>query len=380
MDIKVINNMKMIKIMVKIVLVCILSITIIIAGIALYMKFYGKGIIEGALSNMLGAKIRFDNISLNLDEYIVNFKGFSIPSEIGFEDRSIFNAESFGLVLNREKFEKEKKVAFDHIFIIKGELNIERNKKGYFNISHYKEPEGPGYTRGVCYAAPAAGGINLYRIAKDVKRLDIEDSVINFKDYYLPQGAFSIRCDNFNVTFDARPQEEDIYNAIPIKLTVNFNIPGRHRRGEFTLDADIYALKNKADMDMKIFTIDTDLMQFAPYFNSFTPFSFQEGVFNSQTDLSVRENAIDSLTTMVFRRLRLFVDPGMENARFLETSVNKLVPYLMSERGEIVFDFVIKGPLDEPQIGLGPHVKFAIGMAVVEEVGNILQQFQKLRR
>ena len=87
---------------------------------------------------------------------------------------------------------------------------------------------------------------------------------------------------------------------------------------------------------------------------------------------------IDSPTTTVFHKLKLTIDPGMENAKFLETTANKLVRYLTSGKGEVAFDFVIKGPVDNPQAGLGPKVKFAMGMVVLEELGNIIQQLQKL--
>ena len=43
------------------------------------------------------------------------------------------------------------------------------------------------------------------------------------------------------------------------------------------------------------------------------------------------------------------------------------------------FDFVIKGDANNPEIGMGPQVKFAIGRVAIEELGNFLQQLQKMQ-
>ncbi len=82
---------------------------------------------------------------------------------------------------------------------------------------------------------------------------------------------------------------------------------------------------------------------------------------------------------MVFHKLNIAVDPSKENAQFLEASVNRLVPYLMSGAGEINFDFVIKGSAYNPEIGLGPQVKFAIGRVAIEELSNFIQQIQNIK-
>lgn len=370
--------MKVIKVVLKIFIVSILLIAILITSISLYIKFYGKNLIMDALSNMLGVRVKFENISLNLDEYAINFKGFSIPSEISFEKETVFDAEKFSLVLNRDKLKEEGRVVFEKLIIKKGVLNIVRNHKGVFNIS-YHPPEKDDYRSGIAYADQPAATIDLYNLAKNVKGIYIQDSIINFKDHYLPRGPIAVRCDNFGVTLVSELKEKSLSNFIPMKFSVGFKIPGKRLTGDFRLDGDIYVLKDRVDMDIEIDTRSIDVMQFLPYFNNYTPFSFNEGIFSSETKFVVKDNIIDSLTTMVFHRLKLLVDPGKENTRFLEASVNRLAPYLMSRKGEIIFDFVIKGPLENPRIGLGPRVKFAVGLVVAEELSNMLQQLQKLR-
>jgi len=371
--------MKLIKLLLKILFICALLTAVVIGGIALYMKYYGKDLLQDTLSALVKRKVSFEGITVNPEQYALNFKGFSIPSEVGFGEENIFNAERFSIELNEETFQKEGKVVIERIIIDNGSLNIVRNREGVFNLSYLAEPimQEPG----LAYAAPAGGGVaEFYNFVKNVKALYIHDSMINFEDYFVREGPFSIRCDGFNVAFVAEPEKERHYGAIPLRCEIAFGVPTRLGRGRFELVADASVLEHKVDADIIINTRDIDLMQFLPYFNSYTPFSFTEGVFSSDTRFSVMDNDVDSLTTILFHRLGLVIDPGMENARFLEVSVNKLAPYLTSGRGDVVFDFVIRGPIDRPRIGVGPRVKFAMGRVVIEELGNMLREIQELRR
>jgi len=374
--------MKFFKVLFKIFIICTLLTAIITASMALYIKFYGKDLLKDVLSNLLKTRVEFENITISPERYTINFKGFRLPDEIDFGGGNVFNAETFSLALNEERFRKDGKVVLDKIIIKKGILNIIRNRKGEFNISRYYNIDyETDYNSGIAYADEQSlkGAGKLYDFAKSVKALYIQDSIIVFKDYLVPRGPFSIKCDNFNVTITSKPEDDPRYNAIPLKCQIDFEIPTGNKRGRFALDAEMSVLRKRVDVDMQIQATQIDLMKFLPYFNSYTPFSFSEGVFSSKTDLSVKDNMIDSLTTMVFHKLKLVTDPGKENTRFLETSVNKLAPYLMSNRGEIIFDFVIKGSLAKPRIGLGPRAKFAIGLVVIEELGNLFEQIQKIR-
>ena len=93
----------------------------------------------------------------------------------------------------------------------------------------------------------------------------------------------------------------------------------------------------------------------------------------------MHENNIDSLTTMYFSNLYLVINTHDENAQFLQVSINRLAPYLRSGEN-LIFDFVMKGNVMNPQFGVGPRVKYAIGMVAIEEVSKILQQIQRAQQ
>lgn len=372
----------MLKLILKVFLLSLLLVVIVIAGVSIYMKFYGNKLIEKQLSQILGTKMKFDGISLDLKKYSINFTGFSIPSEIGFETRTVFNADRFVLVLDKERFEKDKRLVINEAIVERGTFNIERNGEGVFNVSCLPKSEEPAAEPGVAYADEPAGNspIPFYNFAKSVKRILIKKSAINFRDYYISKDPLAVTCANFYTDIRMNPEEEASRGAIPMKYEMSFDLPRRGATGQFFLRGEAAIHQDRIDTEAFMDTRYIDVMQFLPYFRRATPFYFYEGEFSSTTNIAIHNKAVKSLTTMVFHRLRLEPDPEKRNASFLQVSVNKLVPYLTSGKGEVIFDFEINGPLEHPEVSLGPNVKMAIGMAVVDEFGKIFQQLQKMNK
>lgn len=370
----------MLKAILKIFLLGLLFVVVVVAGVSIYMKFYGNSLIEKQLSQILGTKVKFGGISPDLKKYSINFTGFSIPSEVGFESRSVFNADRFILVLDREKFEKDKKLVINEAIIEKGTFNIERNKQGVFNVSCLPAPAEPAAGPGIAYADEPAGSspIPFYNFSKSVKRILIKKSMINFRDYYISKEPLIVTCTNFYTDIRMSPEEEPSRGAIPMKYEISFDIPRSGGTGQLFLRGDAAIRQDRVDTEAFMDTKYIDLMQFLPYFRKATPFYFYEGEFSSATNIAIHNKTVKSLTTMVFHRLRLEPDPEKRNTSFLQTSVNQLIPYLTSGKGEVIFDFEINGPMEHPEVSLGPNVKMAIGMAVVNEFGKIFQQLQKL--
>lgn len=368
------------KALFKIFVVTVLLIAVIVASISIYMNFYGKRLLESKLSDMLGTKLKFKSFSLRLDKSRVDFRGITIPSEIDFESKNIFNAEKFTLILDRYKFDKEKKLAIDEIIVEKAVFNIERNKNGIFNIASIGSRANSGGGLGVAYAGEPGANypIPMYNFAKNVKRILIKKSTINFRDYYISREPLAISCVNFYADVKMTPESDTPQGGIPMKYEVSFEVPRKNSRSEFFLRGNAAIHQDRVDTEAVIDTKNVDIMQFLPYFKNNTPFIFYEGEFNSTTTVALHNHTLNSLTTMIFRRLKLDVDPQKSNSSFLQVSINELVPYLTSGSGELIFDFEVKGPMNNPQVGIGPNVRMAIGAAVVNEVGKFIQQMQNI--
>ncbi len=349
----------------------VLTIVVVIAAVFLYFKFYGKNIFEAKLSEILERKIRFKNFSVRLDKYTVEFENFRVLNKTGFKEKNLFDADKLTLILDRESFKKEKKIVFSEIIVEKGTLHIERNRGGALNLARNYIAPSP-FAGSMAYAVTPKP-TPIYNFAKNVRKLTIKNSAIEFKDYRIFDVPFGLACDNFNLEVNSSGKIDPGAGGIPIRCSASFNVPNNYGNGRVSLDVTIWAYEYFSDVDASLNTRAIDLMQFFPYLDKYTPFSFREGVFSSKTSFKLQNNNINALATMVFHRLSLHMKPGMQNAQFFQIATDKLLPYLTSGRGEVIFDFVVTGPLDKPRVGPGPQLMAAISMAAVNEISSILQ-------
>jgi len=370
--------MKTLKILLKIFLFSALLMAIIVGSIAVYMRLYGDAHIKKALSELAGARVDYRSASINLDKKEASFRGFSIASQIGF-DKDIFGADTFTIILNKEKLEKEKRLVFDRVRVKGAKLNIIRDKAGVLNVVLPKTNtamlEGPFFSSGgIAYAAEAPSKNALYDVLMSVRNIKIEDSGITFEDHFMMEKPYKIWCDKFSAEIVSNDTGSGYLSTA---MTANFRVPQKEGgHGSFGMKTNMAVYPDKTNMELAAETENINLLIFLPYFRRSTPFDLRSGRFSSRTDFRMHEGIIDSLTTMYFRNLSFIITARDENAQFLQVSINRLAPYLKSG-DNTVFDFTMKGDANKAQFSVGPKVKFAMGMVVMEEVGKAIQQMQR---
>lgn len=379
--------MKFLRTIGIIFLVAIILMATTIGAVAIYMRLYGDAHIKKALTELVGASVKFSSASLNLDKQSVSFKGLSIASQVGF-DKDIFQADTVTITLNKEKLEKEKKVVFDRIYIRKATFNVIRDPRGVINLvlPEAKTPMVRAGSGDLAVSAPVkeapsspnnASKGGLYELLKSVKNIRIEDSIINYEDNFKMAKPYKIW---FNKVFADLTSADTGSGYISSTLSLNLYVPQRrYGEGGLGVQANMAIYPDKTNVEFTAETRNIDLMVFQPYFQSSTPFYFKSGKFGSRTDFRMHEGKVDSLTTMYFSNLNLVINPYAENAQFMQVSINQLAPYLRSGEN-LVFDFVIKGDARNPQFGVGPTVKYAIGMVVMEQIGKAIQQYQQMQQ
>jgi hypothetical protein len=185
---------------------------------------------------------------------------------------------------------------------------------------------------------------------------------------------YKIWCDKFFTDINSTDPGS---GYLATTVTAKLRLPQKqYGDGWAGIKASMAVYPNNTNMELSAETSNIDLRIFMPYFQRNTPFVFNSGRFSSKTDLRAHGGVVDSLTTMYFNNLNLSINRYDPNAQFLQVSINRLAPYLRSGQN-LVFDFVMKGNASNPQFGVGPKVKFAIGMVVMEEVGKAIAAMQK---
>lgn len=366
--------MDIVKFMLKMFAVAVL-VMVIVTGIAvIYLKFFGNAAIGQMVSKALGSDVKFQNISFDLVKGRVHFTGFSVVNKIEFEE-NIFKADKFIVSIDKERFDRDRTLVMEEILIEKGTITIERNKKGIFNVASINT-EDPAWFESVAYAAAMPSGEGFFNFAKTCRKIRIINSKLRFIDHYISREMFYFYFDNVDLEFNTTPMPEGNIGA---SCRLDMTIPMQSgSNGSVMLRANLAIYTERIDLEGSLSTKNINIVLFSPYFNRYTPFNFNSGTFSSSTDIRIHNNMLDSPTTVIFSGLNLYIKPGMENSLFLETAVNRLAPYLMSRQGDIYFDFVLKGPVQKPQAGIGPRVKMAIGMVVLEEFNKALQHWQNV--
>ena len=346
---------------------------LIAAGVFLFISLFGKTVLERAISNAIGFNIGFKSISVDFDRYVVNLNDFSVYRKGSISDR-IFYAQRCVLTIDKRLFEKEKRAMIKALVLEKGVLNLVRERSGKFNLA-CDDRRKSIFGGSLAYADEIS--TQFYNFAASVKKIEISNSNISYTDDYVPGGPFSISFYDFNLDFDAGETPLPPAQAINTQCRFSFRIKNAryNRDSHVSLSGRFAIYPDRTDMDIAIDTQYVDLMQFLPYFRAYTPFSFRSGLFSSNTRYEMHSGMVTSPTVMVFHNLGILIDERAQNAQFLTTSVNRLAPYLTAGGGDIIFDFILRGPVNNIKGELGPTVKTAVSLIVTQEVARAAQQF-----
>lgn len=372
--------MKKLKLLLKILGICVLLVATFFAAVYIYMRVFGNGILERTLSRAVGAPIKFKSIAFNMDKGSFDFSGFQMSDTIDL-NKTLFEAEKFIVTIDREKREKENKFIIKEILIERGVITIDRTPLGAFELA--------SPSTAAARPAPAAGNEpksqvigSFLHMVKSVRKITIKDTSLTIRDYYIGQQyagrePLLITLDRISINLGTNDTAKAASGAALVDLDMNARVPRqKYGNGTITLRASMAVYADRTDMEMTLDLKNIDAMFLEPYFRRYSPFLLYGGVFRSSTRFNIHNNNIDSLTTVVFGNLNMDVDRNRESAQFMAVSVDRLAPYLMSGNNEITFDFVIEGPAGLPVFGLGPKVKFAIGMVALEEFSKAMQQLQ----
>jgi len=374
------------------VIVLVILAGVLVGGTALFVKFYGKTMLEGFLSDRLEMKVKFKAVSFDVQKYTVSLRDLAL-AEPGIATHAFFKAGKVTVALDGEQLKKDRKIFVDRIDVTGAHISIERDKHGRITLARRVSPsviarsKATKQSPGVAYAQTTPSPIAFYKLARNIRRLVIKDSTVEFKDHEVYEVPYTTRIVGLNADIyrgvleklRMTPQQSEV-GSIPLACIVSFTLPSdKYGRGEVFAMANVNLYKFMMDVEMIAETKNIDIMQFFPYFSKYTPFSVNEGVFSSRTDFVMRNNYINSYTKMSFRRLSFVVEKGMQNARFLTSTVSQIEPYLTSKGGNVIFDFIITGPTEALKPDFGPIVKSAIGAITQDKMRQVMSAISGLQ-
>ena len=122
---------------------------------------------------------------------------------------------------------------------------------------------------------------------------------------------------------------------------------------------------------------DVDILQFAPYYNQYSPIIIENGYFSGDLVFNFDNGNIGSTNTVFLKHFKFREKSGGIGAQYWQATLSEVIQYLRTSTGDIIFDFKIKGDMDSPRFYLGPHVKQAIQSLVIDKVSDVIRELQQ---
>ena len=133
----------------------------------------------------------------------------------------------------------------------------------------------------------------------------------------------------------------------------------------------------KLTMSNRFILQGIDFIHFRPYFDRYSPFLFKKGLASGELIVNFDNADIGSMNEVRFSQLDFAPKEDAAQQRFWEASIEDLHKYFSSQPGEILFDFKVKGSMDEPKFYLGSKTKSALRKMLIGKITDIFNNAQK---
>ncbi|MCI0469919.1 MAG: DUF748 domain-containing protein [Nitrospirae bacterium] len=144
-------------------------------------------------------------------------------------------------------------------------------------------------------------------------------------------------------------------------------IPKRHSTGllKSTGKINIGAMNADSNIDLK----GLDITGFKPYFIKKVGADVSRGTLGLKMNMRIRSKILDAAGISTLRNLELAKGGGISE-RFLGVSGSALLSVLKNSNNELIFDFVIKGDMDDPMFNLKEALIEQITSGLAQKIGK----------
>lgn len=341
---------------------------------------------ENIIRKLLPSYVHVDEMIFDLKNGVLHVKGFSIQNPKGFQNRYL---ATIGEITCR--YRMQGKNILDGIEITSIEardpvVHVERLRDGRINLNEMGKmmaEEKPKEIKGSVSREPAAPDKGQRKSLGKIGGRKISDIIKLTNTINFSGGKFSlidkeISRRPFYLTF------ENIRGIITITLNSDYTgVTETGTRGEGFINGDrnqkvswrISMDPNTPNLTMsnRVEPENVDIMLFKPYYDQYSPIDIRAGRFSGSLVFDFDNGNIGSTNTIRIRGLRFSEKEGGFASGFWDTSVSDVIKYLQTSSGEVVFDFKIKGSMQNPRFYPGPYVQQAIQRMAVDKISQLLQ-------
>ncbi len=371
--------------MIKKILI-VLVVLAIISAAALYV--YRQSIIqhygEKFIRDNLPGYVKIDNIKFDLGNNVFSLEGLKVLNPPGFLAKYLLAIEEVRCVYKIKGAILPEGLEVTRISFNKPEISVERLADGRVNLVEMDRftkgfpvkqmPVGLSEgTKGSDAAkSPVSQNLLGSRKLSDIIKLpssfSIERGSLFFIDSLPYQKPYEIIIDS--VKGDVSISFNDNYTEIISLAFVLDGILNGNANEKIKWTASLDPKAPKLTMSNRFEVSNLNILTFAPYYDAYSPVVFNKGVFSGDLVFDFDDGNIGSTNDIRFSDISIYVKENTEGKQFFETSVPDLIRYFTTTSGDIVFDFRIKGDINNPRFYLGPISKRALTSMAIDKISN----------
>jgi len=365
------------KVLIAIVLFLIAVVTIIFIYRYQLFQFSAETIIRKALPEY----IKIDRIYFDFKESKIVLGGFKITNPPNFSYKDLLEIEEVSC-----KYKMRGKTFMDGIEIYEGLFKkpvivIERLRDARLNLVEMQHVMGKGPQAA---AKTGQGRGDRPKSANMLGSKKLSDIVKLPNEFSLKEGKI-MYVDRLGLAKPHMITIENIDAVLALKLNDSYSSVlevGSSGQGDLNGDSNEIVrwfitynpTTPKLTMSNRFEVSNLDIISFEPYYDRHSPLIFVKGKFSGSLIFDFDNGNIGSTNEIHLSDFRFYIKQGYETAQFWGTTVPDLVRYFSSPSGDIVFDFKIKGDMDNPKFYLGPISKQALTSMAIDKISSAIQK------
>lgn len=371
------KHMRIIKIPIIILLVTIL----VIAGY-IYLnrqELLNQGI-DKVLTGLLPSYIEVDNLSFDLDKKTIRIENLRILNAKGFLHPYLVEAPFINCSYKqRDKSNLLKGISIEDIKLMDLRFYIDRNPDGEVNIGQMEKVlkgSGPVKKMGArswilsifSYLLSPVKSINQLLDIDPV--FNISSGIFTFDDSYIDDKGCVTTIEDISAVIILSLQKD--FKGINYLTSEGRGVVNGKRTQYLEWDTTYDPTTEKLTMTNKLIIRDIDFVRFKPYYDKFSPFIFKKGKASGELIFNFDNGNIGSMNEIRFSDMEFEAKKDHSFNQFWPMGTEDLYRYFSDPSGEIIFDFKIKGSMDEPEFHLGSKTKRALSRMVIYKIADII--------
>ena len=342
---------------------------------------------------LLPSNIKLESLSLDSEHNRITVNELQILNPKGFRRTPFIMIPRAEITYTqRDKDDLLDGLTISGIMLFSPVIYLDRSKEGKTNIQqisenfskdqkkkeftlHYKLLAALSYL-----FSPTDKTFNLNKIKAAAKKgnelievkpiIHLKNATFTFDDRYTQSKGYKTTVDEIDARIELK-LKKDLRGLDYIESEGGGFINGRKDQIlNWVITGDPKASSLAASNTFNIQNVD--LVHFRPYYDKYSPFTFESARASGKLNFSFSGGNINSLNELKLTAPGLEIKEDYPFKKLWAVSSKDLSKYFISQSGEIFFDFEIYGPTSQPKFSLGPKTKMALTRMVADKIADVL--------